>query len=193
MRITRKNAFTLMELLIAFAIVSAIFGVIITMVSRGASNVSRGSFNALSANQACWIVTMLRDDISRSIGQIDLSSYEDKTWTGESELKIVIDGGTASYSIVKRGSKKILVREFVSSNQGTAFSLSDNIKQSFGDEYMTDMSIKQNDEYNCLDVNITMKDPNKPAGGAEEYNWSSSIYMPYYNGSDEYWVPTIEN
>ena len=54
-------------------------------------------------------------------------------------------------------------------------------------------NFKKYDEYNCLDVNITMKDPNKPAGGAEEYNWSSSIYMPYYNGSDEYWVPTIEN
>ena len=84
-----------MELLIAFAIVSAILGVIITMVSRGASNVQRGSFNALAANQAFWIVTMLRDDISRSIGRIDLGSADGKTWSGGNELKIIIDGGTA--------------------------------------------------------------------------------------------------
>ncbi len=193
MRITRKKAFTLIELIIAFAIVSAILGVIITMVSRGASNVQRGSFNALAANQAFWIVTMLRDDISRSISRIDLGSEEDKTWTGGSELKIIIDGGTAFYSIEKKGSKKNLIRKFVSSNQGTAFSLSDNVKQTFGDEYMTDMSITQNDLKNSFDINITMKDPNKTTAGSDEYNWSASIYPPNGNSADEYWVPTVEN
>ncbi len=182
-----------MELLIAFAIVSAILGVIITMVSRGASNVQRESFNALAANQAFWIVTMLRDDISRSIGRIDLGSDDGKTWSGGNELKIIIDGGTAIYSIEKKGSKKNLIRKFVSSNSGTAFSLSDSIKQTFGDEYMTDMSITQNDEKNCFDINITMKDPNKTTAGSDEYNWSASIYPPYGNGADEYWVPTVEN
>ena len=71
MQMIKKKAMTLVEILICFAILSVVLGIIIIMLSRGATNVKRSSFNALAANQAFWIVSVIRSDISRSIGDIE--------------------------------------------------------------------------------------------------------------------------
>ena len=128
----KKKAMTLVEILICFAILSVILGIIIVMMSRGATNVKRGSFNALAANQAFWIVSVIRSDISRSIGSIDAELDAENTWNGDTEFKINIEGGTAYYSIEKKGDRKTFVRKFVASNAGTAFAVSDsNVQNSF--------------------------------------------------------------
>ncbi|MBR4329420.1 MAG: hypothetical protein IKP71_06160, partial [Candidatus Riflebacteria bacterium] len=117
----KKKALTLVEILICFAILSGILGIIIVMMSRGATNVKRGSFNALAANQAFWIVSVIRSDISRSNGNISVELDGENTWNGDTEFKVTLEGGTASYSLEKKGDKKIFVRKFVASNAGTAF------------------------------------------------------------------------
>ena len=188
----KKKAMTLVEILICFAILSVILGIIIVMMSRGATNVKRGSFNALAANQAFWIVSVIRSDISRSIGSIDAELDAENTWNGDTEFKINIEGGTAYYSIEKKGDRKTFVRKFVASNAGTAFAVSDSKRQTFGDEYLTEMTVKLNEDNSYL-VSITMDDNSKTSSGIHEFKWTSSIYPPDSNGLSEYWVSTLNN
>ena len=188
----KKKALTLVEILICFAILSGILGIILVMMSRGATNVKRGSFNALAANQAFWIVSVIRSDISRSIGSIEVELDGENTWKGDTEFKVNIEGGTASYSLEKNGDKKIFVRKFVSSNAGTAFVVSDSKKQTFGDEFLREMTIKLNDDNSYL-VSITMDDTSKSTSGIHDFTWTSSIYPPETIGLNEYWVSTLNN
>lgn len=188
----KKKALTLVEILICFAILSGILGVIIIMMSRGATNVKRGSFNALAANQAFWIVSVIRSDISRSNGGIVAELDGENTWNGDTEFKVNIEGGTASYSIEKKGDKKNFVRKFVASNAGTAFVVSDSKRQTFGDEFLRDMTIKLNDDNSYL-ITITMDDTSKSTSGIHNFTWTSSIYPPETNGLNEYWVSTLNN
>ncbi|EKD83922.1 MAG: hypothetical protein ACD_39C00371G0003, partial [uncultured bacterium] len=55
-----KRAFTFTEMLVAVGIVVVIAGGVIIAMTRGASNVHRGSFTAVAANQAAWIVSFMR-------------------------------------------------------------------------------------------------------------------------------------
>ncbi len=188
----KKKAMTLVEILICFAILSVVLGIIIVMMSRGATNVKRGSFNALAANQAFWIVSVIRSDISRSIGDIEVELDGENTWNGDTEFKVNIEGGTAYYSLEKKGNKKAFVRKFVASNSGTAFVVTDSKKQTFGDEYLSDMTIKQNDDNSYL-ISITMDDTSKSSSGIHNFTWSSSIYPPVNNGLKDFWVSTLSN
>ena len=188
----KKKALTLVEILICFAILSGILGVIMVMMTRGATNVKRGSFNALAANQAFWIVSVIRSDISRSNVGIVAELDEENTWKGDTEFKLNIEGGTASYSLEKNGDKKIFVRKFVASNAGTAFAVSDSKKQTFGDEFLREMTIKLNDDNSYL-ISITMDDTSKSTSGIHDFTWTSSIYPPETNGLNEYWVSTLNN
>ncbi|MBR4569771.1 MAG: hypothetical protein IKO19_03800 [Candidatus Riflebacteria bacterium] len=188
----KKKALTLVEILICFAILSGILGIIIVMMSRGATNVKRGSFNALAANQAFWIVSVIRSDISRSNGNISVELDGENTWNGDTEFKVTLEGGTASYSLEKKGDKKIFVRKFVASNAGTAFVVSDNKKQTFGDEFLKEMTIKLNEDNSYL-ISITMDDTSKSSSGIHDFTWTSSIYPPETNGLNEFWVSTLEN
>ena len=188
----KKKALTLVEILICFAILSGILGVIMVMMTRGATNVKRGSFNALAANQAFWIVSVIRSDISRSNGGIVAELDEENTWKGDTEFKVNIEGGTASYSLEKNGDKKIFVRKFAASNAGTAFAVSDSKKQTFGDEFLREMTIKLNDDNSYL-ISITMDDTSKSTSGIHDFTWTSSIYPPETNGLNEYWVSTLNN
>ncbi len=162
------------------------------MMSRGATNVKRGSFNALAANQAFWIVSVIRSDISRSNGNINVELDGENTWNGDSEFKVNLEGGTASYSLEKKGDKKIFVRKFVASSAGTAFVVSDNKRQTFGDEFLKEMTIKLNDDNSYL-ISITMDDTSKSTSGIHNFTWTSSIYPPETNGLNEYWVSTLDN
>ena len=183
---------TLVEILIGFAILSVVMGFIIVMMSRGATNVKRGSFNALAANQAFWIVSVIRSDISRSIGSVEAEFDGENIWNGDTEFKVNIEGGTASYLIEKSGSKKTFVRKFVASNTGTAFTVSDSKRQTFGDEFLSDLTIKLNDDNSYL-VSITMDDNSQSSSGIHNFTWTSSIYPPENNGLSEYWVSTLSN
>ena len=192
MQTIKNRAFTIVEMLICLAILVVILGFILIMMTRGASNVQKGSFNALAANQAFWIVSVMRNDISRSLEEINLEVNEESVWNGESDLKIKIEGGTASYKIENKGNKKVLVRTFVPSDSGIAFKVSDSKTQRFGDEFLTDMAIKLNDDNSYL-IDITMTDPNKSTGGKHEFTWTSTIYPPHHIGLEQYWVSTLND
>ena len=192
MQTIKKKAFTLIELLVVFAILFVIVGIIILTMTRGASNVQKGSFNALAANQAFWIVSVIRSDISRSIGSIEVEFDSENTWKGDTEFKINIEGGTVTYSIEKSGNKKTFVRKFSPSNSETAFAVSDSKKQTFGDEYLTDMTVSLSDNKSYV-INIMMTDSNKSTPGIHEYTTTSTIYPPQNFALNHYWVSTLNN
>lgn len=60
---TNKKAFTLIEILIAIALCTMIATASIVFMTRGSSNVARGSFNTMAANQSALICYYLRSDI----------------------------------------------------------------------------------------------------------------------------------
>lgn len=190
MQRNNKNAFTVIEMLVCMAILSFVIGIAITMMTRGASNVQKGSFTALAANQAFWIISTIRQDVARSdLNNINFPVTGDGVWIGDSEFKVAIEGGTAYYSIEKRGAYKLFVRKFLASSSKTAFSNTDNKTQTFGDGYMTDMSVKL--ENDSLAINIEM-DENAGQENSRKYSWSGKIYIPQPGNMGRYWVPTVE-
>ena len=190
-----KKAFTFVEILVCLAIFSVIIGVVITVMNSGATNVHKGSFNALAANQALWIVTVMRNDIEKSVGDIYFES-SDNTWNGDKELKVPIEGGVANYSLEKNGDRIKFVRRFVPSSTGSGHALNSTERrvQSFGDEYMTKMTVtRKNDQgIDYYYLSLTMEDSNKSAGGKHDFEWTASIYPPKVNEMINYWVPTVE-
>lgn len=195
MQTDKKKGFTIVELLMGLAVLSAIIGIVITMMSRGASNVQKGSFTALAANQAAWICSVIRNDMARSdSSNIEFEGSDGNVWSGNTTFKVVIEGGAASYSLEKRGAKnKVFVRKFVASNSGTAFAASDNKLQTFGDEYMTDMTVTLATDSSYI-INITMDEPGKHEkdGKEHEFKWTTTIYPPEPSGMEQYWIPTVE-
>lgn len=190
---SKKQGITLVEILICMGILALIIGIIITTMSRGASNVQKGSFNALAANQAFWIVSVLRSDISKAINDVTFSS-SDEGWNGDSEIEVLIEGGKASYSIEQVGNFKKFVRKFTSSGGKSDLKISDDRIQSFGDQYMTKMTVTDKNENGIkyFYVEITMEDPHKSTPGNHEILWTASIYPPLADSINEYWVPTVE-
>lgn len=170
-----KRAFTFTELLISVGIVTLIAGGVIVAMSRGASNVHRGSFNALAANQASWIVTIMRSDIARSdASKIILEPESGKVWKGSTEFKILLpDKKHVSYSVENRGGGKAFVR-----------TESDGRRQFLASEYLADMSVTRKDE--GFVVEMLLKDPGKQAN---DYTWSARIYPPVPAGTDRFWKP----
>lgn len=193
MLIGKKKGFTIVEILVCLAILSAIIGVIITMMSRGASNVQKGSFTALAANQAAWICSVIRNDIARSdFSNIEFEGGEERIWKGDSTFRVKLEGGTAAYSIENRGKYKVFVRKFSPSSDGTAFAAAEQKKQTFGDELMTAMSVALTGD-NSFVITISMDEPNKRDDGENhEFNWSTTIYPPQANANDNFWVSTLE-
>lgn len=190
MQRSKRKAFTLIEMLVCMAILSFIIGIAITMMTRGASNVQKGSFNALAANQAFWIISTIRQDVARSeLKNISFPASGDGVWKGDTEFKVVIEGGTASYSIERRGANKLFVRKFLASSSRTAFSVADNKTQTFGDEYMTDMSVKLENDAFTIDIEM---DENVGQENSRKFNWSGKIYIPHSGNIGQYWVPTVE-
>ena len=164
------------------------------MMTRGASNVQKGSFTALAANQAAWIVSTIRNDVARSdINNINFDGSGNKTWSGDSTFEVVLDGGVASYFLEKKGSNnKVFVRKFKSSTDKTAFNLRDDKVSSFGDEYMTGMTVKLSDDNSYFCIDISMDEPGADGGNKHEFNWSANVFIPQPNAIGKYWVPTVE-
>jgi type II secretory pathway component PulJ len=109
---TPRKAFTLTELLISVGIFALIGGGVIIAMSRGASNVHRGSFNATASNQAAWIISMMRRDIARSdFRRIKFTPDSGTKWQGSGEFSLLVNGGEKiNYSIESRGSGKAFCR-----------------------------------------------------------------------------------
>ena len=189
-----KKAFTIVEILICLAIVSGIIGTIISMMSRGASNVQKGSFSALAANQACWIVSVIRNDIARSDeSRINMETNGDEGWTGDTDFYVTFEGGRANYFVEKKGDIKTFVRKFEASSGSSAFPSSEDKIQRFGDEYLTDMVITLEDDGSYL-VKIYMDEPKKyKAGGEHQFVWTASIFPPTPSGMGKYWAPTMNS
>ena len=187
-----KKAFTFVEILVCLAIFSVIIGIVITIMNSGASNVQKGSFNALAANQALWIVTVMRNDIEKSVDDIIFDGSSD-TWNGEKELNVPIEGGMASYSLEKNGNRIKFVRKVIPSST-SGYNIPDTRVQSFGDEYMTKMTVTRKNEKGKVFyfLNIIMEDSNKSVGNKHDFVWTASIYPPKRKGNEKYWVSTLE-
>ncbi len=171
----QRRAFTFIELVISLGIVTLIAGGVIVAMSRGASNVHRGSFNAQAANQAAWIVTMMRNDIARSdTSRIVFKPESGDTWKGSTEFRVGLpEKKHVTYSIENRGGGKAFAR-----------TTSDGRKQFLASEYIADMSVKKAD--NGYDIFMLLKDPGKKAN---DFTWSARIYPPVPSGTDRYWKP----
>lgn len=173
-----KRAFTLAELLISIGIFTLIAGGVIIAMSRGASNVHRGSFNATASNQAAWIVTILRRDIARSdASKIKFKPDSGLKWTGSGEFSLLLNNGEkVEYSIEKRGGGQAFCR---TESAGKKIFLAT--------EFLADFSIEQVGK--CFEIDMVLKDPSKRA---MEFLWSGRIFPPVPVGMDRFWKPLSE-
>lgn len=170
-----KRAFTFVEMLISVGIVTLIAGGVIITMSRGASNVHRGSFNALAANQASWIVAIMRSDLARSdASRVKFLPDSGNAWTGSNEFSLMTDTGKkVSYSIEQRGSGKVFSR----TEEGGR-------KQNIAAEYLSEFSVEL--ENGCFKIDMVLSDPGKKA---VDFNWNAKIYLPVHRGPDNFWKP----
>lgn len=188
----KRKAFTIVELLVAIAILSVVIGVAIIFMTRGASNVQKGSFNALAANQAAWICSIIRNDMAKSdVSKIELDCDTDEPWDGSKSFKVIMEGGTATYSVEKRGKNKVFVRKFVPSSEKTAFPPLDSKKQTLGDEFMTDMTVTRGSD-NSYNIDITMDEHDKKEDEEHDFTWTTTIYPPAPSGLGKYWASTLD-
>ncbi|GAB4271985.1 MAG: hypothetical protein Kow0029_10190 [Candidatus Rifleibacteriota bacterium] len=173
-----QRAFTFTELLISISIVVVIAGGIIIAMSRGATNVHRGSFNATASNQASWIVTIMRRDIARSdMDKISFKPDSGTKWTGSGEFTVDLNSGEkVSYSIEKRGGGKAFCR-----------SESGGKKLFLAAEYLSDISVELAD--GSFKINMQLIDPGKKAN---DFLWSARIFPPVPSGVDRFWKPLSE-
>lgn len=169
-----RRAFTFTELLISVGIFTMIAGGVIIAMSRGASNVARGSFNALAANQASWIVTIMRNDIARSDTQKIVFKPEGSAWKGKTEFKVGLAGNQyVSYAVENRGGGKAFSR-----------TESDGRKQFLASEYLAEMTVKK--VADGFDISMLLRDPAKQAN---DFSWTGRIYPPVPAGADQFWKP----
>ena len=198
-----RIGFTIVEMLIGLAILSVVIGISIVMMTRGAANVQRGSFNALAANQSFWIVTTMRNDISRSVGKIELGN-DDNIWIGEGDFKFNIEGGEVKYTIETKGNRKTFVRTFSPNNDNTAIPVEDQKVRKFGDEYLNNVEVKKEERKEdgkedgkkdiSYVVTITMKEPKDNTDNVKTFISTATIYLTQdqNNSIDDFWVPTVE-
>ena len=194
MQRTDRKAFTVVEIIISIMIVTMIMGVVLFMMTRGASNVQKGSFNALAANQAFWIISTIRDDFSHSdLAHIKFDSPD--TWTGNSTFEVFVEGGVASYHLEDNGKNKTFVRKFKRTPEHVAYEPKEKPRQKFGDEYLTNMTVTKKvvNDTTMFEIFIEMKNPNKTASGKLELQWSAAIYPNLPNKKDEFWVSTVDD
>ncbi len=173
-----KKGFTLTELLVSLGILTLVAGGVIIAMTRGASNVHRGSFNAQASNQSAWILTLLRKDIGRSsIDRIDFKPDDGIKWTGVEPFKIVLNSGKlVEYKIVKRGKGKALLRD------------EKDVQQQFlAAEFLDTVSIEK--AGNSFKVDLLLKDPEKKS---RNFSWNGRIYPPVPEAIDKYWKPFSE-
>lgn len=173
------RAFTFVELLIALGIVVLIAGGVIIAMSRGASNVHRGSFSATASNQAAWIVTIMRRDIARSnIDKIIFQPDSGDKWTGTGRFVVETNAGNKiDYSIKESGDGKVFQR----------LNRADSRKIRLGSGFLDKMEVAQKEDFFAIDLLLA-----DPAGKAVDFKWNARIYPPEPAGVDKFWKPISE-
>lgn len=157
MQLNRK-AFTIVELLVGIVIVNMIAGAALYMMTRGASNVKKGNFNAIAANQAAWIIASLKEDISRAynkklleddnqkddLKKSSTSDYNQKIYDSFVEIisskgvgTLHLPEGHVEYNRIILGDK-INYRRIYKNTIDSKLSLT----QNFGGGYLTDIKIE---------------------------------------------------
>jgi hypothetical protein len=148
-------------------------------MSRGASNVHRGSFNATASNQASWIIMLIRRDVARSaIDRVKFKPDNGTKWTGSGgEFSITVSGvGKVVYSVEKRGGGKAFCR----TEPGGS-------KIFLATEFLSEVTIELIN--NCFNVSMLLKDPSNKA---KDFKWNARIYAPVPAGIDRFWKPVSE-
>lgn len=178
-----KKAFTLVEILICVALFSLLGTVGMFFMSRGASNVARGSFNTIASNQAAFIISLIRSDVARSnLDNIEFGSSSDTWGEGDGEFKVTFASDSnkvCTYSIGSSVNPNAFVRL---SSKGR--------KQVFND-FITEFTITRVEENQKVGfkVEIKMKESDKSNFPIE---WNSTIYPPQGSPLDDYWKPLPE-
>ena len=210
MQKNKTKGFTVIEMLVGLAILSFIISGAIFLMTRGAKNVKKGSFNTLAANQAFWIFSSLREDLSRCEGLVEIDSQDPNVtsvYLDENNsllCNIVIDsarGDKASYTREANANGHInIIRHLV--RDGSS------LKQKFGDEYLKSVVITKgssnsdpdgNPDANSnsnteFDLTIVMSDSDSNAGGKNELTWKAKLYIPVsQNLRDQFWYSTVDN
>lgn len=170
-----KRAFTFVELLVSVGIVTLVAGGVLIFMSRGASNVHRGSFNALASNQASWIIALMRSDLARTDAtRVKFLPDAGSVWKGNGEFSVLTDSGKkVSYSVEQRGAGKVFTR----SEEGGR-------KQNLAVEYLSDFSVELAD--GCFKIDMLLSDPSKKAA---DFSWNARIYLPSRRGAENFWKP----
>lgn len=177
-----KKAFTLVEILICVAVFSLLGTVSMIMMSRGASNVARGSFNTIASNQAAFIISLIRSDISRSnINNIEFTGTSD-SWDGSGEFKVVYASNQALVSTYSLGS---------SSNAKAFVRLASNGRKQVFNEYISDFTITRIEENNRVGFKVEIKMLESDTSNFPIV-WNSTIYPPQASPLDDYWKPISE-
>ncbi|MGM0598565.1 MAG: hypothetical protein ACQETH_01995 [Candidatus Rifleibacteriota bacterium] len=174
-----RRAFTFVELLISMGIVVLIAGGVIIAMSRGASNVHRGSFSATASNQAAWIVTIMRRDIARSnVDKIIFQPDSGDKWTGTGRFVVETNDGTRiDYSIKESGDARIFQR----------LNRANSRKIRLGSGFLNKMEIQQKEDF--FAINLLLIDP---MGKAVDFKWNARIFPPVPAGVDKFWKPVSE-
>ncbi len=209
MKTNKIKGFTVIEMLVGLAILSFIISAAILMMTRGAKNVKKGSFNTLAANQAFWIYSVLRDDFSKSLTPIEVGATDPNVSTiniDESSgqlntVHILLQGGSVEYSIeTNENGNKFLMRHIKTDNNS--------LKQKFGDEYLEEILLTKTDSsanassdpdsdssvsYPEFDLVVKMLDSTS-SSGKNEMVWKAKIYTPVSKDTkDQFWYSTIDN
>jgi prepilin-type N-terminal cleavage/methylation domain-containing protein len=175
----KKSAFTLIEILVCIAICTIIGTIGITFMSRGASNVARGSFNTIAANQAAYIIYTIRSDISRSNAEkITFNADSENSWTGDGEFKIVYASDKTQKAVYTIGSPSNL-KTFVRVDPNGR-------KQSLGAEYLSDLKITQVTENNLVGYKIEIKMLESDKSNFPVI-WNSTVYPPQSSPAGNFW------
>lgn len=178
----RKKGLTLIEILIVVAIFSLLGTAGMIMMTRGASNVARGSFNTIASNQAAFIISLIRNDISRSNeNNIKFTGSSDK-WEGSGEFKVHTNSDVKQFFTYTLGS---------STNDKAFVRLTPQGRKQVFSEFISEFSITKIKENNQIGykVEIKMLESEKSNFPIE---WSSTIYPPQGSPLDNYWKPVTE-
>ena len=170
-----KKAFTLIEAIITMSIAVVVVAGVILAMTRGASNVQKGSFTMQACNQAAWISMWLRKDLTCArLAEVKMGTGASQ-WDGSNgNLEVpFLDkaAGKAVYELKKLGNGKALVRMVKGKERVLAREILHELKIN---------RIAEND----FKIEILMKDPAKHA---KDFAWEGRIFPPCENSLAKYW------
>ena len=168
-------AFTLTEILVTMGIAAIVLAGVILAMSRGASNVQKGSFSVHAGNQIAWIAMWLRRDLSQCRLDTMKMGTGNKKWDGTSgKLEFFLlpaKRGKATYELVTHGKGKALIR----TAQGKVTVLAREILHKLEIHRLNEADFR---------VLVELKDPAKRA---KDITWEGNIYSPGPDIMAQFW------